>query len=88
MIGTVALATLTVTATAAVMRWCRIRHDVIAASRVLRAYGESHHRDGIPDRRFNDLIAEALVVRERVAGHIDAATYQARMSDLVSGVRQ
>jgi hypothetical protein len=71
MIGTVVLATLTVT-----------------ASRVLRAYGESHHRDDIPDRRFIDVIAEALVVRERAAGHIDAATYQARMSDLVSGARQ
>jgi len=34
------------------------------------------------------LIAEALVVRERVSGRIDAATYQARMKDLASGARR
>jgi hypothetical protein len=34
------------------------------------------------------LIAEAVIVRERVAGQIDAATYQARMSGLVSGARR
>lgn len=33
------------------------------------------------------LIAEAIIVRERVSGQIDAATYQARMEDLVSGGR-
>jgi hypothetical protein len=30
------------------------------------------------------LIAEAMVVRARVSGQIDAATYQQRMKDLVS----
>lgn len=33
------------------------------------------------------LIAEALVVRQRVSGQIDAATYQTRMNDLVAGGR-
>lgn len=33
------------------------------------------------------LIAEAIIVRERVSGQIDAATYQTRMEDLVSGRR-
>lgn len=31
------------------------------------------------------LITEALIVRQRISGQIDAATYQARMKDLVSG---
>lgn len=33
------------------------------------------------------LIAEAIIVRERVSGQIDAATYRRRMEDLVSGRR-
>lgn len=33
------------------------------------------------------LIAEGLVVRERLDGHIDAATYRSRMHDLASGRR-
>jgi hypothetical protein len=33
------------------------------------------------------LIAEAIIVRERVSGQIDAATYRTRMEDLVSGRR-
>jgi hypothetical protein len=37
--------------------------------------------------RYALLIAEALVVRERLAGHIDTATYQTRMHDLASGGR-
>ena len=47
-----------------------------------------HHEDGIPYWRCHDLIAEALIVRERVTGHIVAATYQARMSGLASGARR
>jgi hypothetical protein len=33
-------------------------------------------------RRCWALIAEALVVRQRLSGEIDAETYQARMNDL------
>lgn len=33
------------------------------------------------------LIEEGLVVRERLDGHIDAATYRSRMHDLASGRR-
>ncbi|MFD8495805.1 hypothetical protein [Amycolatopsis sp. NPDC059657] len=38
-----------------------------------------------PYPRCRALIAEALIVRERVSGQIDAATYQARMKDVASG---
>lgn len=38
----------------------------------------------VPHERCRVLIAEALIVRDRVSGRIDAATYQARMTDLVS----
>ena len=34
--------------------------------------------------RCKGLIAEALIVRDRVTGQIDAATYQERMESLVS----
>ena len=34
--------------------------------------------------RCRGLIAEALIVRDRLSGQIDAATYQDRMKDLVS----
>jgi hypothetical protein len=33
------------------------------------------------------LIAEGIVVRDRLAGHLDAATYRSRMHDLASGAR-
>lgn len=38
----------------------------------------------VPYERCRGLIAEALIVRDRVSGQIDAATYQQRMEDLVS----
>jgi hypothetical protein len=41
----------------------------------------------VPSERIRDLILEAMIVRERVAGEIDAATYQARMKDLACGGR-
>ena len=37
--------------------------------------------------RCRELIAEAMIVRERLSGQIDAATYRSRMNDLVSGHR-
>jgi len=45
------------------------------------------NRDSVPYPRCYALIAEALVVQERVSGRIDAATYQARMHDLACGGR-
>lgn len=38
----------------------------------------------VPYERCKGLIAEALIVRDRVSGQIDAATYQGRMKELVS----
>lgn len=85
-IGAVELVVLAMIGIATVMRWRRSRHDATALSQAPPTCREPHHEDGIPYWRCHDLIAEALIVRERVAGHIDAATYQARMSELVSGV--
>ena len=36
----------------------------------------------MPFERCRGLIAEALIVRERMSGQIDAETYRARMKDL------
>lgn len=66
----------------AVKRARRWRRDVKVAAPV-----ESLPEADIPYERCRGLIAEALIVRDRVSGQIDAATYQARMKDLVSGRR-
>src|SRR5262245_13301529 len=39
----------------------------------------------VPYERCRALIAEGMIVRDRISGQIDAATYQARMKDLVTG---
>ncbi|MCV7155785.1 hypothetical protein QYF68_02930 [Mycolicibacterium austroafricanum] len=57
---------------------------IVAAA--LRARRRRH--DATAVARCWGLIAEALVVRQRVSGQIDAATYQARMNDLVAGGRR
>ena len=49
---------------------------------VVRARRRRQEATGLARCRL--LIAEALVVRARVSGQIDAATYQQRMQDLVS----
>ena len=87
-IGAVELVVLAMMAIAAVMRWRRSSHNLTTLPQAAPTCREPHHEDGIPYWRCHDLIAEALIVRERVAGHIDAATYQARMSELVSGARR
>lgn len=56
---------------------------IVAAA--LRARSRRH--DATAVARCWGLIAEALVIRQRVSGQIDAATYQARMNDLVAGGR-
>ncbi|AEV73380.1 hypothetical protein MycrhN_2808 [Mycolicibacterium rhodesiae NBB3] len=56
---------------------------IVAAA--LRARRRRH--DATAVARCWGLVAEALVVRQRVSGQIDAATYQARMNDLVAGGR-
>ena len=84
-IGAVGLVLLIAMTIAAVMLWRRSRHNVARLPQAAPTCREPHREDGIRYRRCHDLIAEALIVRERVAGQIDAATYQARMSGLVSG---
>lgn len=61
------------------------RHAVAALISDIPQSGESPRRAGGPPRRCWGLIAEAVIARERMSGHIDAATYQARMSALASG---
>jgi hypothetical protein len=82
LIGVVLLLIFVATTTAAIMRVFRARRDETA----LRS------ADGISDLarlgvgaslwRCQLLIAEAVVVRQRLSGEIDAETYRARMNDL------
>ncbi|MEU5260119.1 hypothetical protein [Amycolatopsis sp. NPDC021455] len=74
-IGVALLLVLVVTTIVAVRRWHRA-----ATSSAPAVPGDAD----VPRERCRVLIAEALIVRERVAGRIDAATYRTRMSDLVS----
>ena len=87
-IGAVVLVMLIAMTIAAVRRWRRSRHNLARRPQAPPTCREPHHLDGLPFWRCHDLIAEALIVHERVTGHIDAATYQARMSGLVSGTRR
>ena len=87
-IGAVELVLLIAMTIASVRRWRRSRHKLARLLQAAPTCREPHREDGIPYRRCHDLIAEALIVRERVAVQIDAATYQARMSGLVSGARR
>ena len=83
----IAAAELVILFAVAVSNWrrgLRRRHTVAALIASVPQSGASpSHADG-PPRRGWALIAEAVIARERMSGHIDAATYQARMSALVS----
>jgi hypothetical protein len=82
LIGVVLLVIFVATTTAAIMRAYRARRDQTA----LRS------ADGISELvpvgmgaslwRCQALIAEAIVVRQRLSGDIDAETYQNRMNEL------
>jgi hypothetical protein len=69
------------------------QRDVLATDTATSPPAATPPRAGPSTRRSTGkdrsalLIAEALVVRERLAGHIDATTYQSRMHDLASGSR-
>jgi hypothetical protein len=67
---------------AAVGRARRRRHGVTPPASVTRRSPESVQEAGIPIARCRRLIAEAMIVRERMSGQIDAETYQARMAEL------
>lgn len=82
LIGVLMLHTFVATTTAGIMRAYRARRN------------ETAHQptDGLADlvpsgmgaslRRCQALIAEAVIVRQRLSGEIDTETYQARMNEL------
>lgn len=62
----------------------RRRHAIAALVSAVPQPGDALGEAAGPSRRCWGLIAEAVIARERMSGHIDAATYQARMSALVT----
>lgn len=83
----VAVADLIASARAAARRAHRTRRGSAASTTAARPTGELWQEFEVPHARIRALIAEALIVRERLSGEIEAATYQARMKDLVSDAR-
>jgi hypothetical protein len=82
LIGVVLLVTFVATTTAAIMRAYRARRDETALQ---STDGISHLAAvgmGASLWRCQALIAEAIVVRQRLSGEIDAETYQIRMNEL------
>lgn len=74
-----------VVATKAKLRRARQRRSNVAAPIPgVGLSGEAVQQSDDPLVGCRDLIAEAVVVRERIAGRIDATTYQARMKDLAA----
>src|SRR5262249_35474684 len=63
----------------------RARHRGRNASLPAQASSDRRNNDAadIPYERCRALIPEGMIVPDRVSGQIDAATYQARMKDLV-----
>jgi hypothetical protein len=82
-IGTVELLILILYTTAAVRREVRRRRDPSTVLSVLPRPDELAGEAGDPPLRCWALIAEAIIVRERLSGQIDAETYRTRMNDLV-----
>src|SRR5262249_57283975 len=81
-IGAVLLLTLVVTTTKAVIRRRWPRYKPAAVEAAVRPLGAPPSNADVPIERCRGLIAEALIVRERMSGQIDAETYRARMKDL------
>jgi hypothetical protein len=83
LIGVVLLVTFTATTATGIMRFYRRRHNEIG----LRPTSEGLS-DLLPSGmgaslwRCRALIAEAVIVRQRLSGEIDAETYQIRMNEL------
>ena len=82
--GAVLLLTFIVSMTAAVMRRRRPHRKHTTVEPAVRPFGAPPSDVEVPVGRCRGLIAEALIVRDRLSGQIDAETYQARMKDLVS----
>lgn len=81
-IGAVLLLTLILSTTRAVIRRRRSRYKDAAVEPAVRPFGAPPSDVDVPVERCRGLITEALTIRERMAGQIDAQTYQARMKDL------
>ena len=81
-IGTVGLLILIMCTIAAVRHEVRRRRDATTLLSVLRRPDEPAGEAGDPPLRCWALIAEAIIVRERLLGEIDAETYRTRMNDL------
>ena len=81
-IGTVELLILIMYTTGAVWHEVRRRRGASTVLSVLRRPGELAGEAGDPPLRCWALIAEAIIVGERLSGEIDAETYRTRMNDL------
>jgi hypothetical protein len=81
-IGAVLLLTVILSTTVAVMRRRRPHRKHTAVESAVRPFGAAPSDVEVPVERCRGLIVEALTVRERMSGQIDAETYQARMKDL------
>lgn len=81
-IGAVGLLVVILMAVAAVVR--RRRHTSPAKQTAARSSTWRDYPPNHPVVRVRLLIEEAMIVRERLSGQIDAATYRERMHGLVS----
>ena len=84
----IAVVDLVVTTAAKIKRARRRRSSVAAPMRNVGLFEEPSQQSDDPLVRCRDLIAEAVVVRQRISGLIDATTYQARMRDLAARCRR
>jgi hypothetical protein len=82
LMGVVLLLTSGAIALAVLMRGHRARRKEMVREPTGRLSETPPPDMGASLRRCWALIAEALVVRQRLSGEIDAETYQARMNDL------
>jgi hypothetical protein len=82
-IGAIGLSALITLFLASVRRARHHRRDA-APSAPISLDRRNNDASDVPYERCRALIAEGMIVRDRVSGQIDAATYQARMKDLVT----
>ncbi len=81
-IGVMGLVVVILMVTATVAR--RRHHHSTAKETAVDSSTQPTYPPNHPVVRIRLLIEEAIIVRERLSGHIDAATYQERMHDLVT----
>ena len=84
-IGALLLSVWAVMTVGSIRNWLRRqRRSPRPVASANRQSNEPASEPDVPYARLKGLIAEALIVRDRVSGQIDAATYRERMEDLVS----